>query len=203
MLIIIFVSTVLKLFDLLFVHYFNLPSILNDLKAATNFFVNKSIFNAIIVFTVAPMFEELMFRLSLIPRKVYFLVTSITLFYFILGGRSYNFYLFYDPVRLIFLISGCFCLFFTFYKISFDRIIKWINKHYTLYFYTWVILFGLIHILNAKNIQWTVIYLYPFFVLPQIILGFAIAYLRNTLNFLYGLAMHIIVNAIAVSFILI
>ena len=60
------------------------------------------------------------------------------------------------------------------------------------------ILFGLVHIANFAPINTTIWFLYPIYVLPQVVLGYLIVFLRLKHGFIYGLGLHILVNFIAV-----
>jgi hypothetical protein len=199
-LIIICVSMFLSVLDYILVHKFAFPSIRNDLKFTNTAFINKDILNAILVLTLAPVVEELIFRLSLIPKRRYILIILVLITYTILGGKFNNLTFFQDIYKIVIFFASSLFSILIFYKINLGKVRNFIKNHYTLYFYIFVFAFGLIHILNIKIIHWNMFYLYPIFVLPQLILGFAIAYLRNTIHFLYGLLMHIVVNFIAVFF---
>ncbi|HAH56367.1 MAG TPA: hypothetical protein DCM02_14065 [Flavobacterium sp.] len=72
-----------------------------------------------------------------------------------------------------------------------------LRKHCTHYLIKFSILFfGLIHIANASVLHWELSLFYPFFVLPQIIMGYFITNLRLKYGFWWGYALHVLFNAI-------
>jgi len=193
----------LVLLDLLLVHTFHFHSLLHQLTQTRDTLIKHSHVIAICTFTIAPLVEELIFRLPLVPKKYFVFVSGVLILYISLGGKTYNTVFFHSYLKIIIFIILSLSLYFIISNISFAKTRDFIHKHYRTYFYLLTLSFGLLHIFNADTIQWRIFYLYPLFVLPQIILGFAIAYLRNTLHFVYGLALHILVNLISISFTLI
>ncbi|ASU33490.1 CPBP family glutamic-type intramembrane protease [Mucilaginibacter xinganensis] len=59
-------------------------------------------------------------------------------------------------------------------------------------------LFGLMHIANYSPIQWPVIWIYPVYVLPQLLMGWAITFVRFKNGFFWGFALHCIINMVSV-----
>lgn len=68
------------------------------------------------------------------------------------------------------------------------------NTNYRFIFYFSAILFGLIHLSNYE-LSGTSIYLIPVLILPQVIAGLFIGYLRVRYNFLLGFLIHVLHNA--------
>ncbi|MDR0573671.1 MAG: hypothetical protein LBG96_06505 [Tannerella sp.] len=188
----------LVVLDLLLVHMFHFHSILYQLAETRDMLIKHSPVVAICAFTIVPLIEELIFRLPLVPKKYFVFVSGILFLYISLGGKSYNTIFFHNCLKVTIFIILSLWLYFIISNITFAKISDFIHKHYRTYFYFLTLSFGLLHIFNADTIQWQIFYLYPLYVLPQIILGFAIAYLRNTLHFVYGLALHILVNLISI-----
>jgi len=60
-----------------------------------------------------------------------------------------------------------------------------------------MILFGLMHIGNYSPIQWPLIWIYPVYVLPQILMGWAIAYIRFRDGFWWGFILHCLINSVS------
>lgn len=69
-----------------------------------------------------------------------------------------------------------------------------------LIFYLVAVIFGLMHIFNYSPIYPNLWYIYPVFVLPEIILGFAFGYIRIKYGFFYGFLLHFLVNLVFVLF---
>lgn len=72
------------------------------------------------------------------------------------------------------------------------------NKKYKYVFYLSAILFGLVHITNFET-NTTIIYLIPILILPQLVIGLFVGYLRVRYNFMLGYLMHALHNAIFIS----
>jgi hypothetical protein len=68
-------------------------------------------------------------------------------------------------------------------------------KYYTVFFYLFIIAFGLVHISNYKDESLAILILSPILVLPQIIGGTIMAYLRMKLGFFWGFLQHAIFNS--------
>lgn len=123
----------------------------------------------LLAFTViiAPVFEELIFRLYLRYKNNYalhFLISIVSP----TGVRN-------EQKAETFLIS------------------IW-KKRYKFIFYFSAVLFGLIHIINYE-FSYTILLLSPILVAPQIILGLIIGYLRVRIGFVSGLLLHSLHNA--------
>ncbi|SMG33676.1 CAAX protease self-immunity [Marivirga sericea] len=69
-------------------------------------------------------------------------------------------------------------------------------KNYSLFFYLFIIAFALVHITNYKNESLSILLLSPILVLPQIIGGTVLAYLRMKIGFFWGFLHHAIFNSI-------
>ncbi|MGZ3873218.1 MAG: hypothetical protein ACXVJD_09890 [Mucilaginibacter sp.] len=63
-----------------------------------------------------------------------------------------------------------------------------------------ICLFGLMHIGNYTPLQWPLIWIYPVYVLPQLLMGWAITYIRFKNGFLWGFALHCLINSVSVLF---
>lgn len=68
-------------------------------------------------------------------------------------------------------------------------------KHYTVFFYLFIIAFGAVHIFNYKDEALGILLLSPILVLPQIIGGTIMAYLRMNLGFFWSFFQHAIFNS--------
>lgn len=69
------------------------------------------------------------------------------------------------------------------------------KKQFKYIFYTFAILFGYIHITNFE-ITTNVILLSPILVLPQIILGLILGYLRVKIGLVYAMLLHALYNGV-------
>jgi hypothetical protein len=62
-----------------------------------------------------------------------------------------------------------------------------------------ICLFGLMHISNFSPLQWAIIWVYPIYVLPQLLMGVALSYMRFKNGFVWGIALHCLINSVATS----
>jgi hypothetical protein len=69
-------------------------------------------------------------------------------------------------------------------------------KNYTIFFYLFIVAFGLVHITNYKDESLGIILIAPILILPQIIGGTIISYLRMNIGFIWGFLEHAIFNSI-------
>jgi hypothetical protein len=144
---------------------------------------------------LAPIIEELIFRLPLVVNKFNLMVSNGFLIYLFsskyLIGEVYE-------ASLINLL----CLFFSFsipiILYSLDRItnqiVNFLKNHFSLFFYTLLILFGFLHILKYDN---ATMYLYifsPIIVLPYILMAYVSSYFRLKYGILFSILFHIINN---------
>jgi membrane protease YdiL (CAAX protease family) len=136
---------------------------------------------------IAPFFEEILVRINLVFSKRNLLIFLITCFglaiYFFLKGRDLKLILFI----LMFLIFIIILINYNYCKLFFIR-------NFSFFFYFTAILFGLIHIFNFNGISeanfiWT-----PIIVIPQIIMGFLLGYVRVVYGFIYAVLFHSCIN---------
>jgi len=132
---------------------------------------------------LAPLVEEIMFRLVFKPKRVYFLVILLpwlcvyfNLYFFIFG-----------------LIVSAFLLFFLITK--YEKVEKLFLKNFTVLVYSSSIVFGLIHITNY-DIEYSFIYIFLAFVffLPKIIGGLSLIFIRIKFGFVYAILTHSFFN---------
>jgi hypothetical protein len=76
-----------------------------------------------------------------------------------------------------------------------ERVRKFWFKYYTAFFYLFILAFAVIHITNYKDESIGILLLTPILVLPQVIGGTVMAYLRMHLGFFWGFLQHAIFNS--------
>jgi membrane protease YdiL (CAAX protease family) len=69
-------------------------------------------------------------------------------------------------------------------------------KYYTVFFYLFIIAFGAVHISNYKDEAIGILLLSPILILPQLIGGTVMAYLRMRLGFTWSFLQHAIFNSL-------
>ena len=157
----------------------------------TNKKVNKLSF--LTVALVVPLLEEVSFRLFLIPTRFKVLLSSITLSFFIIYGTFIKI-----DVNSIHFVMSCLYTFIiaiiVYYKYSkIEKII--INKNKIISFVS-ILIFGLFHITNIKDLHIELALLYPIYVLPQISLGYVLTKIRLENGFVWGFILHFLINSI-------
>lgn len=183
----------------LVVDYYKIPSLLNhDVLKSIKALSDNSFYIMFIAAFFAPAVEETMFRLwlSFDPKHIAISFSAI-LTYLIFGLKD----LFHVNLKAI-----TFTLSFIVISLVVYRVLR--DKHPKEYLDRFIstrvvgsisaISFGLVHIANFAPINTTIWFLYPIYVLPQVVLGYLIVFLRLKHGFIYGLGLHILANFIAV-----
>jgi hypothetical protein len=146
---------------------------------------------------IAPALEETIFRLSLRFRPIYFsLSTAVICFYF--SGTIFrnieetlqSFFLL--RIILPLFIGGLMYILIKFTPLN-SLLSKMYKRFFAVIFYISAIVFGLIHISNYTE-RGTVLFMLPLLVLPQIIVGFVLGYVRIKYGFRYSYLLHAIFN---------
>lgn len=142
---------------------------------------------------IAPIIEEVSFRLALNPSKFNLSISlafQTVLYLHLLYLIDVNFYI----RLLIMLVLGLFLNIYMPQKIE-----NFINKNLRLFIYYNIIFFGLIHTSNFDFTSVSQIYFIPFLILIQLLLGIYFSYMRLKYNFLIVLGFHIFHNFIFIS----
>jgi hypothetical protein len=175
-----------QFFDFSFYHQVEV----NTLKIANRF----GGYGLLYVILLGPFFEELIFRLPLSLEKrsigVCFAVTS---YWLLINHRIYE--VEYDNPYWYLKLSialSVFILTVKFFPNSWLTTIKINFLQHTIYFTSSV--FALLHITNFAPYNAHVIFFYPVFVLPQFLMGLFLGYARIKYGFLYGVALHGLIN---------
>jgi len=145
---------------------------------------------------LAPLLEETIFRLFLRFH-------TLTLFASILAGA-----LFFIPRNegvSLWIVSGVFAFIFLglvglyLQPEHATKVLKkfW-EQHFWVLYYASVLIFGLAHISNYNLPVWKLTLLAPILVLPQILLGFILGYLRIRFGFVYAVLLHAFHNGILI-----
>jgi len=161
-------------------------------------FFSKLPFYIIILF--GPLIEEILFRLVLVVNRKNISIFMGVFIFELLGGKIttfiinnntfFNEYIFY--YSLIGLGFG-----FISYKYLPLKIIDLLNKKRVFLIKLSIVLFGLIHLFNISTFCWKLILFYPFFILPQTVMGYFITNLRLRYSFWWGFALHALFNSIS------
>jgi hypothetical protein len=181
------------------IHYKSLDL---QFKANMNKFKQKAgIMSAIYICLIGPIIEELTFRLSLSFKKSH-----------IAFGLAFTVLLFSGLLPLVkildnslglgltLLIRACAAaVTFSLAWICIPADIRLNEKIKLSIIIISICLFSLIHIGNYSPVQWAIIWIYPIYVLPQLLIGWGITYARFKYGFIWGVMMHCLVNSVSVG----
>ncbi|MBN1373734.1 CPBP family intramembrane metalloprotease [Candidatus Dojkabacteria bacterium] len=76
------------------------------------------------------------------------------------------------------------------------RLEKFYSRFYGVLLYSSILLFGLVHLTNFDNLS-SVWYLAPIIILPQLVVGIALSYIRVRQGFLWGVLFHSLHNLVS------
>ncbi|MDQ3099261.1 MAG: CPBP family glutamic-type intramembrane protease [bacterium] len=148
---------------------------------------------------LAPLIEEITFRLPLRYHRAYLLLSSfmvirIIVVFFLRQS--------FPNLAQTSLMAGVIPLVLTtgvYFLLRLERVEKRVINFYTnrfpLLFYTATILFGLMHITNYSNVQ-NIVLIVLLLCIPQLIVGSILGFIRIRYGFAYALLMHAIYNGI-------
>ena len=191
-----FTRLLVELFILLnvFAEYSQKISKLPDITSKKNSYVFL-----VTAMVLVPVFEEIVFRLLLTKYNKRFITISLSL---IIGsfltkgfpGYLLNIKSIYIYNLMSFAYPICFALpfFVIANRIKFDFKLIW-DRYYPVIFYFITIIFALTHIstLTISNEHYLFL---PILILPFIVLGIALGYIRTRLGILYAIFFHFLFN---------
>ena len=145
------------------------------------------------VLVLAPLFEELIFRLPLrfSARNLFIFIGTLVV---LIMNKNFNLY--------ISLGSGLLIAYIPFSKVFSMNLLKKIEnsyiKYYKYIFYLGAFIFGFIHIFNYENLETIHLIIAPLIVINQIFMGFLLGFARvkYKFGFLYGFFIHASINLI-------
>lgn len=152
----------------------------------------------LLITVVGPLFEEITFRLPLRYKPSYLIISFVFITLYIVGSISKV----SDSwaIGLIVLFAIFMLLLIYFISQRADKSQLFYIKYYSYIFYSLAIVFGYVHIANFEEITTRILLLSPLIVLPQILLGLGMGYVRVRLGFWYGVSFHILHNSMMILF---
>lgn len=147
---------------------------------------------------IGPIFEELIFRLALKFRKREVVISLLVAFFYfstsfvrkiVPANQVYT----VVEIWLVLLLTSIALCFYAIPNTTFNLADK-LKLRLTLLY---MILFGLMHAFNYKPTEWGLIWLYPIYVIPQLLMGWGITYVRLKNGFAWGIAMHCLINTVS------
>lgn len=154
-------------------------------------FKNFSFFYIVLI---APLIEEIIFRLPLSLKKEHIIISLSLLTTIFFGGNvakwgQIEIIVFFKIIFFILLII------YIFYKINLSHLTNIKENYFKYFFYVLTIFFGLLHVTNfLKYIPNNFKLLSILFIIPQIVLAFFSGYMRIKNGFFWSVLMHIIFN---------
>ncbi|WP_035646364.1 type II CAAX prenyl endopeptidase Rce1 family protein [Flavobacterium sp. ASV13] len=192
-LIIITVLVIILPLDFVITKYLHFESVKELIHQTQNKYVKYPFY--ITVF-VGPIIEELLFRLCLIVNRKNISIFTGFFLHEILRRRFIKLN-FHDELYFYIILIGVFTFLLT-WKFLTPTIINSIDKRQNWLVWISIIFFGLIHITNIKILHWELALFYPFYVIPQMIMGYFITNLRLKYGFFWGLSLHSLFNFVAI-----
>ena len=145
---------------------------------------------------LAPLFEESVFRLSLVYSKINLSVSlSLALTAIITNLMDIRLLTIWGVIIFAVLFIGFIAFFSKTESIS-QRLNNFWNGHFTLIFYGFALIFGLFHSINYEFHSFSAYVLAVVFSIPQFIGALFMGFVRIRLGFVWAVLMHILLNGI-------
>lgn len=153
-------------------------------------------FSLVLLFVLfAPVFEEIFHRLFLVfNKKNLYISVCCGIFLgcrFYLSG-SYSVLVIVAPIVVVGILA----------ILYFNKSKSLVVKRYGLFFYLTVVLFGLMHIFNYSGITMQNVIFTVLLVMPQLLMGVVLGYVRVSYGLAYSIFFHAIFNSPALLFLL-
>lgn len=138
---------------------------------------------------IAPIAEELIFRLILKEKKKYFYIfISLSIAYLIVGIIQNN--MNSSILMMVVIAIGITIFIIHYYK----GINLYSENNYKLLYWGSILIFGLAHGINFSfSNSWYLLFI-PLLILPQILLGFILNYIRVKYGIKYSIEFHLLIN---------
>lgn len=198
-------SVLLYTFLFLFVNYLFVSALNFVLKSEYKFsfqeiidkvqFTQSVRYNVLYILIVAPILEEIMFRLPLKFNRTNLFIALLTFYFFFYLRYAGLYASFWWPqlIPTIFFVALCWLVVFHLCKDSFYKTIS--TKYFGVLFYILAITFGLLHVTNfIEFVPQNLIFFSPIFAFHQVIMGFFLGYLRVKKGLIWSIALHVCFN---------
>ena len=146
---------------------------------------------------VMPALEELTFRLWLMYSPLYFIV-SVWLIAMFLSTSFLQVELPFAGYTVLGVAALITILMLTFRDATEDGLVRLYTNYYGWLFYGAAALFGVVHLVNF-DVDARILLMAPLLVLPQLLLGMVLGYLRLRLGLVWAIALHAVYNALILS----
>ncbi|PWS31795.1 CPBP family glutamic-type intramembrane protease [Pedobacter paludis] len=152
--------------------------------------------NILFFLVIAPVIEELIFRLPLKASRLNIFISFILAYYlFYLSHKTFQSIVnINESIKFLTFSLICYSLL---YKVNTKFYYTFSGKYFTAYFYLLTITFGLLHLSNFIHLVPDNLILFaPIFVIHQIIVGFFLGYLRLKRGLFWSILMHTMLNVL-------
>lgn len=144
----------------------------------------------LVVFILAPIYEEIFFRSLLKFRKTNIILFFNAIFALIL------FSLYRSNLPVVITLGIVFTIFLaTIFIFSGEKIELFVSSNFKYFFYASILLFGILHIFNFTGNRSTLLAFSFILCSPQLILGSILGYIRMNHGLVYSILFHMIVNS--------
>ncbi|GGH05833.1 CPBP family glutamic-type intramembrane protease [Mucilaginibacter phyllosphaerae] len=191
-------APLLYLWEYVVIHLLHYKSPVSQYKITMHsLFAKYGYWKAVLYISLlGPFIEEMIFRLSLSFKRKHiaaaFGFALVLLARVIPGIRDQDLAL-GIPIRIVLFAAG----YFAFVKVLPQNISP--NKRaQTFIIVASIITFGLLHTLNYAPLQLGILFIYPLYVLPQLVMGWLLTYVRFRNGFFWGIALHIMINSVII-----
>lgn len=153
---------------------------------------NHSLSNILKISLLMPVIEEFIFRLSLKINKINLSVTLSCVLFLLINRLDI-----YLAVSLSIILFVFLLVLFNSEPALITKADSYLDRHLNLFFYSQAVIFGLLHLFNY-NLDIHLFFLFPFFVVGQILTGCFLGYLRlkYTNGIFLCISTHIFINSI-------
>lgn len=181
-------------------HY---KSILSQFSNTMNRTIKKNGFPLTLLYVclIGPLMEESLFRLPLSFKRKHMAISAGMAFYFIVASLPYLKHLSliwgkWPAIGLI-IIPAILIAFVAYKLIPEHSQFSYAARRRTII--ASMLVFGLMHMFNYLPFQLGVLWAYPFYVLPQLFMGWGLTFMRLRGNFWWGFALHCLINSVSMG----
>lgn len=146
---------------------------------------------------VVPAIEEFAFRLWLVYKKAYFII-SLWLISFFLYSVVFKLHYTFTAYAILAVATLITIFLLSFREATQSLLENLYTRYYGWFFYSATVLFAVMHLMNFK-LNLHIVLLTPVLVLPQFLLGLVLGYIRVKQGIGWAIALHAIYNGILLS----
>ncbi|HWZ04106.1 MAG TPA: CPBP family glutamic-type intramembrane protease [Mucilaginibacter sp.] len=201
--VILFTAPVIILADYIATHVFHYGSIRNQNNTTFQHLIKKIGYLTAIVYIclIGPVLEETIFRLPLSFKRAH-IALSVSVAILLFSSAIPFIKHLHQSIGLGWALSarvGFSALVFWLIFIILPKQINFSSAAKKRLIIISICLFGLMHVSNYSPLHWAIIWIYPIYVLPQLCMGWALSYIRFKNGFIWGIALHCLINSVAMG----